>query len=487
MTLGQTLAISAQATWPLHDTSQTQALEAQAQTQLPQHRLMQRAGLAVARLAMALAPHAHTIWIACGPGNNGGDGLEAAVWLKQWGKHPVVTWLRHPTHTPADATHAAELAQTAQVTFANEPPASYDLAIDALLGIGTQRPPEGQMAQWIEQLQHSTCPVLCVDLPSGLVAQTGEWLLPWSSVYNPQRHTLSLLTLKPGLFTAHGRDATGQVWFNDLEVDGTSTPATANLQVSCPVRATAAHSNHKGSRGDVAILGGASGMQGAAILAATAALQGGAGRVYLGLLDGHTHVNHPALMTREPATLPFDNATVVCGCGGGHDITPWLARALSVAPRLVLDADALNAIANDTQLLSLLRRRHHKGQISVITPHPLEAARLLGQTTSTIQTDRLQAAQALVADTRAVVVLKGSGTVIAAQDHTSVVNYSGNAQLACAGTGDVLAGLIGARLGHTTDAFAAVCEAVHTHGHAADTWPQHGPTLNAASLAASLR
>jgi NAD(P)H-hydrate repair Nnr-like enzyme with NAD(P)H-hydrate dehydratase domain len=85
------------------------------------------------------------------------------------------------------------------------------------------------------------------------------------------------------------------------------------------------------------------------------------------------------------------------------------------------------------------------------------------------------------------VVLKGSGTVIAAQDHTSVVNHSGNAQLACAGTGDVLAGLIGARLGHTADAFAAVCEAVHTHGRAADTWPQTGPALNAASLAASLR
>jgi len=98
MTRGQTLAITAQATWPLHDTSHTQALETQAQAQLPKHQLMQRAGLAVARLAMALAPHAHTIWIACGPGNNGGDGLEAAVWLKQWGKHPVVTWLQHP-HT----------------------------------------------------------------------------------------------------------------------------------------------------------------------------------------------------------------------------------------------------------------------------------------------------------------------------------------------------------------------------------------------------
>ena len=486
MTKGQTLAITAQATWSLHDTSQTQALETQAQALLPTHQLMQRAGLAVARLAMALAPHAHTIWIACGPGNNGGDGLEAAAWLKRWGKHPVVTWLRHPTHTPADAAHAAQTAQAVQVTFTDAPPANYELAIDALLGIGTQRPPEGQMAQWIEELQHSSCPVLCVDIPSGLMADTGDWLLPWPSACTNPRHTLSLLTLKPGLFTAHGRDAAGHVWFNDLEVDGSLTPARAHLQVSGTTRASATHSSHKGNRGDVAVLGGATGMQGAAILAATAALQGGAGRVYLGLLDSNTHVNHPALMTREPAMLPIENATVVCGCGGGQDITSWLARALSIAPRLVLDADALNAIANDTQLLTLLRHRHNKGQVTVITPHPLEAARLLGQTTSTVQANRLQAAQTLAEHTRATVVLKGSGTVISAQNHTSVLNHSGNAQLASAGTGDVLAGLIGARLGHAADAFVTVCEAVHTHGHAADTWPQ-GPALNAASLAASLR
>lgn len=226
-------------------------------------------------------------------------------------------------------------------------------------------------------------------------------------------------------------------------------------------------------------------MQGAAVLAGVAALQGGAGRVYLGLLDPHIALPHPALMMRAPDQLPLAHATVVCGCGGGSDIAQWLPRALSNAPRLVLDADALNAIASDAQLLKLLQRRHAKEQTTVLTPHPLEAARLLQLTASDIQRDRLAAAQKLVKLTHAIVVLKGSGTVIAAPEHTPVINHSGNARLACAGTGDVLAGLIGAKLHGESLPFEAVCQAVHAHGYAADTWPD-GPTLNAASLAASL-
>ena len=486
MTQGQTRKIASQASWPLHDTASTQTLERQAQTSLPEHALMQRAGLAVARLAMALAPHAHTIWIACGPGNNGGDGLEAAALLKRWGKNPVVTWIENPKIIPADAAQAAQRARAANVTFAATPPAHYELAIDALLGIGPQRRPEGLMADWINQLQHSACSVLCVDVPSGLVADTGEWLAEHAPHPSSTRHTLSLLTLKPGLFTAHGRDASGQVWFNDLGVDNSACEHTAALNMHTPESLPRAHSQHKGSRGDVSVLGGAKGMQGAAILAGMAALQGGAGRVYLGLMDQRIAMPHPALMMRTPDQLPMVDATVVCGCGGGSDIAAWLPRALSIAPRLVLDADALNAIANDAQLLTLLQRRHAKRQTTVLTPHPLEAARLLGKTVQDVQHNRLLTAHQLVELTHAIVVLKGSGTVIAAPEHTPVINHSGNARLACAGTGDVLAGLIGAKLHGATAPFEAVCQAVHTHGHAADAWPKDGPALNAASLAESL-
>ena len=146
-TLGLTQPIRSQPQWPLHTVAQTRAIEHQAQTTLPAYTLMQRAGLATAQLALAIAPHAQKIWIACGPGNNGGDGLEAAVHLRTWGKQPVVTWLGHPEQCPADARQAWQRAKDAGVMFAEYPRKDFDLAIDALLGIGSQRAPEGLMAQ----------------------------------------------------------------------------------------------------------------------------------------------------------------------------------------------------------------------------------------------------------------------------------------------------------------------------------------------------
>jgi len=218
-TQGLTQTLNSQATWPLHSVAQTQAIEHEAQAALPVHTLMQRAGLATAQLALAIAPHAQKIWIACGPGNNGGDGLEASMHLQAWGKHPIVTWLGKDGHMPADAKQSWLRAKDAGVTFAEQPPVQFDLAIDTLLGIGAQRAPEGLMAQWLDAMQRSNVPVLCVDVPTGLLADTGEWLdtSPQHHV-TAQRHTLSLLTLKPGLFTANGRDAAGHIWFNDLGV-----------------------------------------------------------------------------------------------------------------------------------------------------------------------------------------------------------------------------------------------------------------------------
>src|SRR5436305_6347637 len=129
--------------WPLHDTASSRALETHAAAALPPHALMQRAGLAVARLSLALAPHAQTIWIACGPGNNGGDGFEAALHLKQWGKEPIVTWMGEEARTPDDARASLQRARAAGVTFAVQPPPQWDFALDALLGIGATRKPEG--------------------------------------------------------------------------------------------------------------------------------------------------------------------------------------------------------------------------------------------------------------------------------------------------------------------------------------------------------
>lgn len=489
-TQGLTQGISSQPHWPLYNVAQTRALELQAQAQLPPDTLMRRAGLATAQLALAIAPYAQKIWIACGPGNNGGDGLEAAVHLQAWGKQPIVTWLGKDRQGPLAAQQAGQRAKAAGVPFVEHIPEQFELAIDALLGIGGQRAPEGLMAKALTVLQTTTAPVLCVDIPTGMNADTGEWLTTTGAHHNTQRHTLSLLTLKPGLFTADGRDATGQVWFNDLGVNTSQAP-TAWLQQNTQRINTRRHNTHKGNFGDVSIVGGAPGMSGAGALAAVAALHGGAGRVFAGVIDASARhaitAAHPALMVCAPEVLNLATSCVVCGCGGGDDIHALLPNVLSSSGQLVLDADALNAVAGDASLQRLLLKRSTRSKPTVLTPHPLEAARLLNLTVKEVQQHRLQAAQKLAQKFQCVVVLKGSGSLIASPHHIPVINHSGNALLASAGTGDVLAGLIGAYIARSDDAFEATCQAVFAHGHAADAWPSKGAALDAALLAASVR
>lgn len=494
--------------WPLFDVAATRRIE-QAAASLPPHTLMQRAGLATARLALALAPHARSVWIACGPGNNGGDGLEAAMHLQRWGKAPVVTWLGKAGSAPPDTQASFSRAIEAGVRILDEPPVRPDLVIDALLGIGAARPPEGLMARWLADIGAAAAtgvPVLAVDLPSGLDADTGATAALQAS------HTLSLLTLKPGLFTGRGRDACGQVWFDDLGIAADPGAAADVLThegatlpqawlAGAPAPQARAHASHKGSYGDVAVIGGAGGMSGAALLAGSAALHGGAGRVLVGLLDGGSlavDTTQPELMLRDWATLDLAAMAVACGCGGGQAVAGVLPRVLSTARALVLDADALNAIAADPQLQTLLQARAARpGRQTVLTPHPLEAARLLGCDTARVQADRLAAASTLAQRFGCCVLLKGSGTVIAAPGRTPAINPTGNARLATAGTGDVLAGLIAARLGQNQgqgrgsgqgdgpDAFEAACAAAWLHGQAALNWPAH-VALSAGALARAL-
>ena len=513
---------------PLHTVQNTRALEQQASRTLPPHALMQRAGLAVARVALALAPHARTVWVACGPGNNGGDGLQAAAFLQQWGKTVQVTLLTIPDRLPDDARHAYAQAMQAGVTLVSRPPdlTEQDLCIDALLGIGASRAPDTGIQACIQALQVSRAPTLAVDLPTGLHADTGAWLAGATAQDCVHaRHTVALLTLKPGLFTGHGRDAAGTVWWDGLGVPADTQPADAWLQGACtesdaylPLQKLPAHASHKGNFGDVCVIGGDTGMQGAALLAGEAALNSGAGRVYVGLLHAGTLSHDTGLMVRHLAdanalnALPYKKATTVCGCGGGQTIAQWLPDLLQHCPRLVLDADALNAVAASTQLQDMLRQRAVNGAVTVLTPHPLEAARLLGCHSAEVQQDRIAAANALAKTYQCMVVLKGSGSIcvlartpsVMAQDHATdaVINFSGNARLATPGTGDVLAGCMGAywAQAHTNvpgntpgsawgTAWRACCAAVHAHGRMADSWNEsamHG-TLLAQRLAQGLR
>ena len=468
--------------WPLLDVAATRAIEQSAAANLPPHALMERAGLAVARLALALAPHAKTVWLACGPGNNGGDGFEAAVHLREWGKDVTVTWLGEEARAPADAKHALQRARDAGAAFVSEPPANWDIAIDALLGIGSTRPMAHDMAT-VASLVSSRpgCPVLAVDVPSGLDADTGTGQAVRAT------HTLSLLTLKPGLFTAGGRDASGVVWFDGLGVDIAASTPTARLAATI-APSTRAHDSHKGRFGDVVIVGGAPGMAGAALLAGSGALHSGAGRVFVALLDEGAigvDASQPELMFRSFATIDLSSMAVACGCGGGDAVRAHLPKVLSTARSLVLDADALNAIAGDTQLQTLLRARVQRGRPTVLTPHPLEAARLLGLTTSQVQANRLEAATRLSEKFGCVAVLKGSGTIVAAPGEVPSINPTGSGRLATGGTGDVLAGMIAARLAGGEGAFDAATRAVFAHGMAADRWPA-GKSLTAGRLAAAL-
>ena len=479
--------------WPLYAVAATRQIETALALSLPANLLMQRAGLAVARLAMALAPHAQTFWIACGGGNNGGDGLEAAVHLKRWGKSPIVTWLGQPDTCPADALAACQRAKAADVPFGAEAPAHFDFCIDALLGIGStlgaggsHRPMDGLMADWISRINNAGVPVLAVDLPSGLAADTGQT----NDLCVRATHTLSLLTLKPGLFTAFGRDACGDIWFDDLNHSVTNLPypyagvAPNAWLTGSPAATQRSHASHKGSFGDVTVIGGAQGMVGAALLAARAALHAGAGRVYAGLLSAQALAvdsANPELMFRPAEQLDLRSTSVVLGCGGGdageNGFSALIARALSQANRLVIDADALNAIAQDTQLQALLAQRCGQHHITVLTPHPLEAARLSGCTTADIQADRLRHAQGLALRFGCQVVLKGSGSVIAGPGLTPFINPTGNGRLATAGTGDVLAGMLGTALAQLVDEAPAqivqmaCAAAVYRHGQIADEWP----------------
>ena len=514
--------ITAAHSQPLFDIATTRRIEQLTAANLPPHALMQRAGLAVARLAMSIAPHAQCVWVACGPGNNGGDGFEAATHLHRWGKQVVVTWTGAGLRgLPPDANAAHQLALSAGVTFADEPPPNFDFCIDALLGIGsTLDPSRGSTAlitQWLQVMQGSSAQCLAVDLPSGLSGDTGAaTFLPAihlgaahaSNTFARGRFTLSLLTLKPGLFTFEGRDSAGQVWFDDLTVDIPGTepnhkeaPSAWLLGADSTAKLERLHIAHKGSFGDVAIVGGestaSSHMAGAALLAASAALHAGAGRVVVALLGNMSSslltsdTSQPELMFRSFDRLDLRAQVLVCGCGGGQAIKAVLPTVLAKATRLVLDADALNAIASNAQLQSHLKARALQFDgvyATVLTPHPLEAARLLGTSTAQVQSDRLRAAAQLAELYQAVVVLKGSGSVIAAPGKTSRINSSGNALLATAGTGDVLAGAIGARLAGGLGAFNAACSAVFAHGHAADDWAKTRAdlTLTASKLAQAL-
>jgi ADP-dependent NAD(P)H-hydrate dehydratase / NAD(P)H-hydrate epimerase len=480
--------------WPIYlkDALRILERELQARSKTP---LMVQAGKATARLALALAPHARKIWVAAGPGNNGGDGLEAAMHLHQAGKEVVVSLLLDPDKHPSDAKAALARALQAGVTVQTQIPSAWlssmtaqDLCIDALLGTGGTKTLNTAMQSLVKAMNASPAQVLAIDIPTGLDADSGQ-IHPANAAVHAA-HTLTFLAGKPGLFMNHGRDVCGQLWLERLEgalpipnsFRRPTPQAWTNVVAERPLKL---HASHKGSHGDVVIVGGAQGMGGAAVLAATSALQAGAGRVMVSCLGVPASALPPDVMQPDEDTLELEHLSVVAGCGGSHTFAARLPDLLQRSAQLTLDADGLNALATDEHLQNLLRLRG-PDKPTVLTPHPLEAARLLGISTAEVQNQRLSSAQKLADQYSCVVVLKGSGTVIAAPDRLPVINMTGNGRLATGGTGDVLAGLVGARMAQGMSAWDAACSAVQQHGEIADQWPAE-TALTASRLAQKIQ
>lgn len=452
---------------PLLDIAAIRALETALAASLPPGTLMERAGAAAARGLLRDRP-IRTALVLCGPGNNGGDGYVLARHLRAAGCKVQVIAPAAPTTN--DARRAATAWQAAGGTVFGDPgnlSMAADVVVDALFGIGLQRP---LAAPWTDLLRSMTRMGrwrVALDVPSGLDADRGTWVGGVAGV--PADVTITFLADKPGLHTAAGCDAAGQV---QVETLGACPAAGEGALLGPDDFATLlrprARDSHKGRFGDVAIIGGAAGMTGAAMLAARAALRLGAGRVYVGLLDARAPTwdsAAPELMLRDVAALPPTDVTVVgCGIGEDHTAKEAVGRALQRPGQLVLDADALNLSAADSGLRATVRARTAP---VICTPHPLEAARLLGIDAVQVQADRIDAARALTRELGCWTVLKGAGTVIAAPSGAWWINPTGSAALATAGSGDVLAGMLGALVAQCDDVAAGVLGAVWLHGAAA--------------------
>jgi hydroxyethylthiazole kinase-like uncharacterized protein yjeF len=291
--------------------------------------------------------------------------------------------------------------------------------------------------------------------------------------------TLTLIADKPGLHTGSGRDYAGKVVVDalglDVETFGAPLARLITPALFPDVFIARAHASHKGSFGDVTVIGGAAGMSGAVLLAARMSAMAGAGRVFAAFAAAPPAFDpvHPELMCRDATAIELHQGAVVIGPGLGnaraaHDL---VARALSTHLPLVLDADALNLVAQEYGLQQRLARRRAP---SLLTPHPAEAARLIGSDTSQVQDNRLSVAAELAARFNACVILKGSGSVVAAADGRLAINPTGNPALATAGSGDVLAGLCGALLARHHSAWETALAAAWLHGAAADRMVAEG-------------
>jgi NAD(P)H-hydrate epimerase len=444
---------------------------------IPGIRLMARAGEACFDLLLERWPDRLPIHIVCGTGNNGGDGYIVAGLARLRGLPCTVYQVGDPARIRGDAQLAREQALADGVeVMAFEPGQTFagGVLVDALLGTGLSGEVRGDAAAAIDSINASGLPVLAVDIPSGLCSDTGRGL----GVTVVADATVTFIGLKRGLFTGRAPAVCGELAFTDLQVPaavyGTQPASAYRLSLGGLLARLSRRSPdaHKGAFGHVLVIGGDAGMAGAALLAGEAAGRCGAGLVSVATRAASV----PAIVARRPELMAhavesgaglsalLSRATVLA-VGPGLGRSGWseqlLQRAAESGLPMVLDADGLNLLAESDAIPS------ERVDNRVLTPHPGEAARLLGVSNAEVQADRFAAVTELQGRYGGAVLLKGAGTLICAGGDVYVSEY-GNPGMASGGMGDVLTGVVAALLGQGLDPLGACCLGACLHGRAAE-------------------
>ena len=452
-----------------------QNLEMRAANQLGADTLMKRAGAAAAELIMKRLEDAgveqRRVTLLVGPGNNGGDALACACELRE--KGAVVNVVLPGGRRPTSALALAQLERWTQAggTTYDDPymTEKADCVVDGLFGTGLAKPITGDYLDAVLWFNERQALKVSLDIPSGLNPVTGHWTGSYPGCSADV--TITFLCVKSGLYMCEGADAAGEIVLNELDVSVPLSPLSVIGTDEFPrVLRPRVKNSHKGDYGSVAVIGGTDGMIGASILAARAALISGAGRVTLECRAEHApHVDmvSPEIMfATKPVNLEdFDAIVLGCGLGTSAEAKARVIEALNCQKPLILDADALNIIAADIKLQDMVLARRAP---TVLTPHPGEAARLLRRDTAGVTADRVAACRELAVQTGAIVVLKGAGTVISMRSSRTWINPTGSPMLATGGSGDVLAGMIGAMFAQGYDMVESVLAAVYFHGLSAE-------------------
>ena len=454
--------------------------------------LMQRAARGAWRALRRQWPQADQMTVLAGHGNNAGDGYLIAALAQRAGWSVKVLAVGAVDRLSGDAAAALAEAQAARVDIQlwSADAIREGVLVDALLGTGLKDAVRAPYAEAIDAINASGLPVLAVDIPSGLCADTGQVL----GCAVKAHLTVTFIGLKFGLFTGQAADIVGQVVFDDLQAE----PSIVAVQPALAVRMTTAilprpaaraKTAHKGMFGRVLVIGGDHGTGGATLMTAQAALRSGAGMVSLATRAEHV----AAAITRLPEVMtqgvhssnqllnPLGKADVVV-IGPGLGQAAWGRSLLSIAATgtqtQVWDADALNQLAEGKVSLPAG---------SIITPHPGEAARLLGISTAQVQADRAHAARALAKKYSTTCVLKGAGSLIASPEGRLALCDRGHPAMATAGLGDVLAGLLGALLAQGLAPYDAACLGVWLHASAGEQQGSEGRGLVATDLIPAIR